>query len=138
MVRRLVERSHANRNIEENLRACLSDESILAQYLTQWYQFCNSETQMEAETSRKFMKEMFSKHEDSVSKKLHSMFKIYFEDPRMICRYGLEDVPAKHFGPAESEGYQNLFKNSGHNNFHHDMIMSYIMYDQQPLHSYDQ
>ena len=29
-------------------------------------------------------------------------------------------------------------EHSGHNNFHHDRIMSYIMYDQQPLQSYDQ
>ena len=29
-------------------------------------------------------------------------------------------------------------EHSGHNNFHHDRIMSYIMYDQQPLRSYDQ
>ena len=111
MVRRLVERSHANRNIEENLKACLSSESDIAQYLSQWYEFCNSKTQLEAETSRKFMTEMFSKQEESVTKKLLSMFKIYFEDPRMVCIFGLEDVPRKHFGPAESEGYQNLFKN---------------------------
>ena len=65
---------------------------------------------MEAETSMKFMTDMFSKHEDSVRKKLHSTFKIYFEDPKMVCRFGLDNVSEKHFGPAESEGYQNLFK----------------------------
>ena len=27
---------------------------------------------------------------------------------------------------------------SDHDNFHGDMIMKYIMYDQQPFHSYDQ
>ena len=111
MVRRLVERSHANRNIEENLKACLSNDKDIAQYLSQWYVFCDSKTQLEAETSRKFMIDLFSKHEESVSKKLHSMFKLYFEDPRMVCQFGLEDVPKKHGGPAESEGYQNLFKN---------------------------
>ena len=109
-VRRLVERNHANRNIEGNLGACLKEKE-LAEYLSQWYKFINSETQIEAETSMAFMQQMFSKHEDSVQKKLKSTFKVYFEEPRMVCKFGLEGVPSKHFGPAESEGYQNLFKN---------------------------
>ena len=111
MVRRLVERSHANRNIEDNLKSLVPDQSHFAQFLSQWYKFCDSKSQIEAETSIKFMKEMFSKHKEPISTKLLSTFRIYFEDPKMICRYGLEGVPEKHFGPAEAEGYQNLFKN---------------------------
>ena len=95
-VRRLVERNHANRNIEGNLGACLKEKE-LAEYLSQWYKFINSETQIEAETSMAFMQQMFSKHEDSVQKKLKSTFKVYFEEPRMVCKFGLEGVPSKHF-----------------------------------------
>ena len=106
-----VRRNHANRNIEGNLGACLKEKE-LAEYLSGLYKFINSETQFKAETSMTFMQQMFSKHvQKHVQKKLKSTFKVYFEEPRMVCKFGLEGVPSKHFGPAESEGYQNLFKN---------------------------
>ena len=67
MVRRLVERSHANRNIEDNLKSLVPDQSHFAQFLSQWYKFCDSKSQIEAETSIKFMKEMFLNYNDNVA-----------------------------------------------------------------------
>ena len=96
---------------QANISSVVTDEKLLAQFYSQWYEFCNSKTQLEAETHIQVIKNMIEKQENTVTRnKLTSTFKIYFEDPRMICDYGLQNVPEKHLGPAEAEGYQNLFK----------------------------
>ena len=111
VVRRLVERNHANRNIEDNINHTVTDKSIAAQLIKQWFDFTDSTAQDEAEEHIIFINKLINTQPQEIKKKINSIFRVYFEDPKMICKFGLIGVPPKHFGPAESEGYQNLFKN---------------------------
>lgn len=106
-----MERNHANRNIEDNIQYAVKDKSTAAQLIRLWFDFTESTAQDEAEEYIEYMKNIIKSQPLETANKLKSTFQVYFEDPGMICKFGLANVPAKHFGPAESEGYNNLFKN---------------------------
>ena len=114
-VRRLVEKNHANRNMEKNLfinGPLKGDAEEQAIFFRMWQRFCQAKTWLEANVLRDEIKLYY--HEDPGRDKIMQQLELYFEDPALICTFGRvglsEDVLKKHEGPAEVESLFDKYK----------------------------
>ena len=80
--------------------------TILMSY---WDEFLRQRTRFDAMSVVEVMKNFIATLDNE--KSILKPFKPYFDDPAMVCEYGLTDVPAKHRGPAEVEGLFDKYKN---------------------------
>ena len=112
--RRIVERNHALRRLEQNIvKGPLKDNGEdQALFLKLWDRFCDSRSYLDADVMRKQIRKMFEDHPgyETIMKHLQ----IYFDDPQIICYYGRSDMSKelllKHQGPAEVEGFFDKLK----------------------------
>ena len=114
-VRRLVEKNHANRNLEKNLfvngplKGNAEEQAI---FFRMWQRFCQANSWLEANVLRDEIKSYYE--DDPESDKILQQLQLYFDDPAMICSFGRsglsEDLIQKHEGPAEVESLFDKYK----------------------------
>ena len=107
--RRLVEKFHARKNLEHDLLDELKvDSKTFTILMSYWDQMLNQTSRFDAFCVVGEMKKYISTldHANLILK----LFTPYFNDPSMVCEYGLKDVPPKHRGPAEVEGLFDKWK----------------------------
>ena len=101
--RRLVEKYHARKNLEHDLLEVLRlDTKTFTKLMTYWDELLSKDTRFDAICVIDEMKSFISGLPNGQS--ILKPFTPFFNDPAMVCEYGLKDVPPKHRGPAEVEG----------------------------------
>ena len=109
--RRLVELYHARKNIKHDiLEIVKEDMETFTVIMELWNLFLESNSLIEAQTIVEEMKNKISSMDKYNTQALMRPFKAYWEDTSMVCKYALRDVPKKHYGPAEVEGYFDKLK----------------------------
>ena len=114
-VRRLVEKNHANRNLEKNLFVNgplkgLAEEQAI--FFRMWQRFCQANSWLEANVLRDEIKSYYET--DPGNEKILQQLELYFDDPAMICKFGRsslsEDLLQNYEGPAEVESLFDKYK----------------------------
>ena len=112
--RRIVEKNHALRRLEQNIikGPLKNDGEDQAIFFKLWERFCDARSYLDADVIRKEIRKHFEEHPDYETIAKH--LQIYFDDPQIICYYGRADMPEnlilKHQGPAEVEGFFDKLK----------------------------